>query len=83
MGLSFHRLNAALNSSQEWSGKGLGWLKIRDGSKSGMKREGFGLPMLRKNRVRVSERLKTNHEKGFGCFMVPKRWVGMVWEGQI
>ena len=22
------------------------------------------------------------HEKGFGCFMVPKRGVGRVWEGQ-
>ena len=30
---------------------------------------------------RVSE-AKTNHEKGFGCFMVPKSGVGMVWEGQ-
>ena len=27
-------------------------------------------------------RLKMNHEKGFGCFMVPKRGVGRVWECQ-
>ena len=25
--------------------------------------------------------VKTNHEKGFGCFMVPKSGVGRVWEG--
>ena len=27
-------------------------------------------------------RLKMKHEKGFGCFMVPKSGVGRVWEGQ-
>ena len=27
-------------------------------------------------------RQKMKHEKGFGCFMVPKSVVGMVWEGQ-
>ena len=27
-------------------------------------------------------RFKMKHEKGFGCFMVPKRGVGRVWEGQ-
>ena len=27
-------------------------------------------------------RRKMKHEKGFGCFMVPKRGVGRVWEGQ-
>ena len=27
-------------------------------------------------------RLKMKHGKGFGCFMVPKREVGKVWEAQ-
>ena len=27
-------------------------------------------------------RPKTKHEKGVGCFMVPKSGVGRVWEGQ-
>ena len=27
-------------------------------------------------------KLKMKHEKGFGCFMAPKRGVGRVWEGQ-
>ena len=70
---AFQRPNAALNSSQEWSGKGLGWLKIRY-------EKGIGLPMLLKNRVgRVSENLKRTMKKGLGASWFPRggwEWFG-------
>ena len=71
--LYFHRSNA-LNSFK--SGVGRGW----DGEK------GFGMVWAahasQESGGKGFRRAKTNHEKGFGCFMVPKSGVGMVWEGQ-
>jgi len=64
--------NAASNRSQAWGGEGLGRLNMKHG-------EGFGLPMLPRNRV---ERV---HEKRFGCFMGrscpvrPGKGLGVSW----
>ena len=60
-----------MNFSQGWSGKGLGWRKGVWAAHASQESGGKGF-----------RRAKTNHEKGFGPFMVSKSGVGMVWEGQ-
>ena len=57
-------------------GKGLGKLTMKHEKGSGVCHgsQEWGGKSLGKRKMK--------HEKGFGCFMVPKRGVGRVWEGQ-
>ena len=53
----------------EWEGVGVAKMDWAAHASQELGGKGFG-------------RVKTNHEKGFGRFMVPKSGVGMVLEGQ-
>ena len=73
--------NAALNCSQEWGGEGL---TVWEGPKWSMGR-GLGCPCFARMRwkaFRTLGRIKTNHEKGVGFFMVPRvGWKGFGYGG--
>ena len=65
-----------LHGSQEWGGKSLGRQKMKH------EKGGWVLHGSQEWGGNGLGRLKMKHEKGFGCFMVPKRKAGKVWEGK-
>ena len=80
-----------LHGSHEWGGKGLGSCKIKyekgfgcEGSgkaKNEAWKGGWVLHGSHEWGGAGLGRFKMKHEKGVGYFVVPKSWVGRVWEG--